>query len=763
MNQLESGNTYSLQELFSGNRKIIIPDMQRDYTWGDDDKKETLVKNFCQNLLDLSSSEKSIAIGMIYAYPNPENHYHLIDGQQRITTLFLLMGMLHKHTELKELKERLISTFELEEDDQEPYLQYAIRESSLYFLSDLVVKFFLDGNSKKEVSSIRLEPWYFSEYDHDPSIKSMLGALDVIEKIIKNKDDLKGFSTWLIEKVTFFYFDMQHREHGEEMFVVINTTGEPLEVTEELKPLLIGDIPCEQKREELSAQWEERETFFWKNKKSSEHTADEGVKDFLIWYIAIQTKKEFPVKPADGASDKVKADYNEKIKEYLNYFNSVKLEKKIISKLEVINSLFSTFSLITTYNNEEIIKQFAFCKKTENLSVKNIRDFPKDVIENIFLPYLYFKWKFSESNLHIKFLRRLRKNHFNQKWQRGGYFDWRYILQIIEKGESPNEVLIFEKQLDKIEKHEIPKSTWYTKEERIKDNLRNKNPENDTTLKEWEDHPDFMGDLSILLQAYLLEEKDNSIPELDVDKEYDIAKKSRIMENYKAVIEPLRTGEVKDNALFNIFRLFRVFSGINKIKCFYRCNNLQGVTFSQHNRNHLSREPICSFLQLLRSGDIFKFCHDFVKTAIKNEQIFDLNDENFSSSKLVKAWLALKVFRANKANIKLELYDGNDTGVSAYDKCNQNKIFTNLPFSLENAICGFAVKSGGGSSYVHYTNSHENYWCQPNIIDTPFADVPFVESLRVTEKNDSKPREGNYEQLKENKKAIDEIIKFIFQ
>ena len=34
MNQLESGNTYSLQELFSGNRKIIIPDMQRDYTWG---------------------------------------------------------------------------------------------------------------------------------------------------------------------------------------------------------------------------------------------------------------------------------------------------------------------------------------------------------------------------------------------------------------------------------------------------------------------------------------------------------------------------------------------------------------------------------------------------------------------------------------------------------------------------------------------------------------------------------------------------------
>ena len=29
-----SGETYTLAELFSGNRKIIIPDLQRDYCWG---------------------------------------------------------------------------------------------------------------------------------------------------------------------------------------------------------------------------------------------------------------------------------------------------------------------------------------------------------------------------------------------------------------------------------------------------------------------------------------------------------------------------------------------------------------------------------------------------------------------------------------------------------------------------------------------------------------------------------------------------------
>ena len=31
---LVTGETYTLSELFSGERRIIIPDLQRDYCWG---------------------------------------------------------------------------------------------------------------------------------------------------------------------------------------------------------------------------------------------------------------------------------------------------------------------------------------------------------------------------------------------------------------------------------------------------------------------------------------------------------------------------------------------------------------------------------------------------------------------------------------------------------------------------------------------------------------------------------------------------------
>ena len=51
---LITGEPYTLAELFSGNRKIIIPDLQRDYCWGDDvhtDKKENLVNEFISKLI----------------------------------------------------------------------------------------------------------------------------------------------------------------------------------------------------------------------------------------------------------------------------------------------------------------------------------------------------------------------------------------------------------------------------------------------------------------------------------------------------------------------------------------------------------------------------------------------------------------------------------------------------------------------------------------------------------------------------------------
>lgn len=317
-----TGETYTLSELFSGERRIIIPDLQRDYCWGNEDntkstgEKGELVTDFVNNLLEQFNEQRStndkgiLNLGLFYGYEVPADHIQLCDGQQRLTTLFLLLGMINKQTD--KFRQHLISDFEYKHDDKEPYLNYAIRESSLYFLSDLVCKFFI--KNKDTVDKIKSADWYFDDYNLDPSIQSMLKALDKIEKIISEKDpDLSEFGDWLLNKVTFLYFDMENRKNGEETFVVINTTGEALSSTQNLKPLMLHEKNGEfdntafkSGENSVDQCWEEIETWFWQKRMDQNDTADAGFAEFLRWISIIeQVDKAVPEKEKTNSITKL--------------------------------------------------------------------------------------------------------------------------------------------------------------------------------------------------------------------------------------------------------------------------------------------------------------------------------------------------------------------------------------------------------------------------------------------------------------------------
>lgn len=302
-NHFHTGMELRLARLLDNDIKIIIPDLQRDYCWGttliQGSTKETLASRYVHDLIEqYLRDEKDLSLGLIYGYEVPAGHVQLCDGQQRITTLYLLLGMLNKRT--RTLEDRLISQRELD-DDKEPYLQYAIRESSLYFLSDLVNNFFL-SNFQLRVKDIAHQPWFFNEYDNDPSICSMLATMQDIEKQL---DLLQGdqpyrFAYFLCHNIKFIYYDMESRRQGEETFVIINTKGEPLSATENMKPEFIDnykDTDDVSGKKEASDFWEEMETFFWQNRskrfqKSEDadglnDTADAGMHEFFRWLMML--------------------------------------------------------------------------------------------------------------------------------------------------------------------------------------------------------------------------------------------------------------------------------------------------------------------------------------------------------------------------------------------------------------------------------------------------------------------------------------------
>ncbi|MGL2963853.1 DUF262 domain-containing protein [Flavobacterium sp. RSB2_4_14] len=400
---LINGNSYSLKELFTKSNRIIIPDMQREYCWAQTKSSinnENLISNFLSDLLGNNKNEDNqVQLGLLYAYESPKNDFQLCDGQQRITTLYLLLGFLYSNTSEIELKSSIKNFLVIDAvENKKNYdirLQYAIRESTLFFLNDLVNQYFLLEKFKEDTTpsnTIKNSDWYFNEYSLDPSIQNIILALETFQ-VQKNKFT-DEFSNFLLKNITFLYFDMENRTYGEEQFVVLNTTGEPLTKTENLKPLFLGNLDNSIKLQNGKTQlrhyadlWEDWELFFWENKPGKEQTADAGLIEFFRWIFIIEATNSNDILKSE------KENYNLAQKALgLNSFDIFELGNNKIKILDSINEYFNVIEKIRLDNT--INSNFLFCGELSQIALFEL------------LPLLCFLKEFDEtieSQFYIRF------------------------------------------------------------------------------------------------------------------------------------------------------------------------------------------------------------------------------------------------------------------------------------------------------------------------------------------------------------------------
>lgn len=463
----QTGMEYCLKDLFSSDNKIIIPDLQRDYCWGD---KAELVGNFVNNLIELfnKTDRQQITMGLIYGYEEPFQYLQLCDGQQRLTTLFLLLGLINKRT--GNAFERYIIT---DKTLKEPRLQYAIRENTLYFLFDLVGNFFIGNNSSLNIDDIRNRSWYFKDYDVDPSIQSMIKALTAINKRLTNhdiKDKCEEFGDFLMNKVFFLYYDMENRRNGEETFVIINTTGEPLTATENLKPLMLSKIADEEKQKSASQKWERWEDFFWQNRDKND-TADIGLKEFFRWVVLLQF---------DVINGK-KADFRNTA-EFIDGAEFKRLDPETVD---------AYFNIITFIYKKNIIENFSsyLAPKEQNDQIALFK----------ILPVIEYIYRFGQSDLGS--IRRIARFFFNlsrvDNVRKAISEQLPEALGIVNKLPTADITSLLEF------KDEISK-TLLTDEEEFKLTLYKNIGEERVLYEErfWkaEDHPIWRGEIKVLLQ-----------------------------------------------------------------------------------------------------------------------------------------------------------------------------------------------------------------------------------------------------------------------
>lgn len=516
-----SGRDYSLADLFGGDTKIIIPDLQRDYCWGNyavtdpkSSKTKELVSDFVKNIIELfeEKSSSSLTMGLIYGYEQPHNHIQICDGQQRLTTLFLLLGYIN--IKCSGVYDNYIISKQEREDDYEPHLQYAIRESTLYFLSDLSRNVFIERNTK--VTDIKLSNWYFAEYDNDASIQSMIAALQIIDNVF-NTLEFNCFlelGEFVLNNLKVLYYDMENRSRGEETYVVINTTGEPLSPTENIKPILLGNSKLTKDQIKLySDQWEDREEWFW-NHRGTDTTSDNGMQVFFMWYWQIGLMQErawvndkpVPLNPRNlfiSAPTKMKESTKEVKLSMENYekFRSLdNIEKYFKALTRLVEKISSDVELQTILHS-------IYRKQNKDIALdnqENVWQWLRNADLDIVLPLIALLAEHPDTKQLTAFTRRIRRNYFDGLWskdeknattRRGqNKMDWRYLIQIINQVEDKNLLNIGNEKItfSKISLIDIP--IWYDKNEQIKDKLLNEHPE---AIK-WEDNEFLMGDLTPL-------------------------------------------------------------------------------------------------------------------------------------------------------------------------------------------------------------------------------------------------------------------------
>ncbi|WP_233705759.1 DUF262 domain-containing protein [Helicobacter felis] len=214
--------------------RIEIPMLQRDYAQGRK-SQENIACKFLEALFEVlegKDTKETLHLDLVYGYEDG-SVFKLIDGQQRVTTLWLLHFLLYKQAHrLEEIKEQL------------SHFTYHTRESSKEFCEKLLEEDFEWAQQPSEV--IRQNEGSFgdvSDLENDPTIKAMIHMLDLIYVHLKDKGASLDHCINRLPNISFNVINMEEFKLGEDLYIKLNARGKLLSKFENLKAFMEqGDI-----------------------------------------------------------------------------------------------------------------------------------------------------------------------------------------------------------------------------------------------------------------------------------------------------------------------------------------------------------------------------------------------------------------------------------------------------------------------------------------------------------------------------------------
>ncbi len=292
-NNTNEGKIYSFWQLLTEQR-IEIPIIQRDYAQGREDKKEIRAE-FLSALYKSIDKQNPIKLDFIYG-SKLNDTFQPLDGQQRLTTLFLLHWYAAlKESNLSEVKEILTK------------FSYETRSSSREFCSELVKNSINIDKSLEKISDLIIDSsWFFLSWKKDPTIDAMLRVIDDIHQLFCDIDNLweKLVSNKIL--ISFYYVELENFGLTDDLYIKMNARGKLLTPFENFKATFqkhIYDNKWEKDKKfsdsfacKVDTQWTD---LFWSHRKK------DRIDDSFIRFISTIAMIQIVIEKSEDRVDKI--------------------------------------------------------------------------------------------------------------------------------------------------------------------------------------------------------------------------------------------------------------------------------------------------------------------------------------------------------------------------------------------------------------------------------------------------------------------------
>ena len=234
---------YTIEEAFR-DCFYIVPDYQREYIWSDKEVGK-LLEDIDDEIGGSSTSE--YFIGTVLVSPTSQkNHYEVIDGQQRLTTFFLILCALRalfKNEPQEQTLNGLISTSYTDSDGE---INTSLKLNPKYENADEVISAIVKANNKPEDVKGMVVAAGVKQFG---SIENLINAYNTVYQFLntnyKENGALKKYWGYLSNNVIFIQISTDVSS-ALKIFETINERGVGLNPMDLLKNLLFTNVKLDE-------------------------------------------------------------------------------------------------------------------------------------------------------------------------------------------------------------------------------------------------------------------------------------------------------------------------------------------------------------------------------------------------------------------------------------------------------------------------------------------------------------------------------------